>query len=423
VTLTLPTGTMRIAAVVALAVGLTPAAATAAATPAPAAAVTVRVLPATAPFSAPIDVLDSGVIVGNQGDGGGAGDDDATVFAGSRPWVALAGVTVPLGRAGAPYAQANAAAEPGIVAGAAADVAAPDVFTPRRALRWRGLRPETVPSPDVSASAAAVNRAGDVLVDRFFGTQVHLVAADGTTTEVAGAFGTYLSGVSLNSRREALLFGATGGMASTGALTVWRNGVATVLPGMADARSGARLCRGGITESGYVARSYLDLSHLRYQVVLRGRDDVDVALTDPATTDAEVACGAGGDAVNEAGHVIGIVRTRDAAGTTTTRATLWRDGSAVDLGVLPGDVSSRALAVNDRDEVLVQSVAPGGALRSFLWRGGTATELPAPAGYQRYAATHLNNRGFVAGFAVRTADGTPGGEVAGTRAVTWYVGG
>jgi uncharacterized membrane protein len=399
----------------------------AAATPAPTAgpAVAVRVLPATAAFSAPVAVLDTGLVVGNQGPQGSAGDDGATVHGdGARPWVSLAGVTVPLGTGGAPYARATAAAGPAHVVGSVADVANPDLFTPMRAVRWRGARPVPVPSLDpVSAEAQAVNRAGDVLVGRQFGSSLTLAAADGTTTAVTGP-GTYLTGYGVNAAREVLYVAATGGSAGRANFVVWRDGVATPLPGAASGPQQLRLCGSGITESGYVVRSFIDTSPTppAYRVVLRGRSGADVVLSDPAVEQADV-CGGSGRRVNEAGHVAGAVwPLPDGSGTTgPRRATLWRDGTAIDLGVLPGDASSRAMALNDRDDVVVQSTAADGAVRSFLWRAGVRVPLPAPAGYQRAVALDVNESGLVVGVAVRTADGTASGEPVSMRTVTWQV--
>jgi uncharacterized membrane protein len=75
----------------------------------------------------------------------------------------------------------------------------------------------------------------------------------------------------------------------------------------------------------------------------------------------------------------------------------------IDLGTT-GD-ERVATDVNKHDAVLVESSS--GAFdptREFLWRDGTATELPGlvPGGY--LTAEHLNDRGEIAGSA-RASDG------------------
>lgn len=76
--------------------------------------------------------------------------------------------------------------------------------------------------------------------------------------------------------------------------------------------------------------------------------------------------------INESGAVAGNLGVEGAA--SGTRATLWRDGSVIDLGTL-GGTSSVAQAVNDRGHVMGRITAVTGDFRAFLWRDGRMTDL------------------------------------------------
>jgi uncharacterized membrane protein len=87
-------------------------------------------------------------------------------------------------------------------------------------------------------------------------------------------------------------------------------------------------------------------------------------------------------------------------------AVLWgRDGSVQPLGTLPGATESRALAVNERGDVVGSS---GG--RAFLWSGGRVAALPMLAGDTESEAVAIANNGTAVGWSTG-----PGGS----RAVRW----
>jgi probable HAF family extracellular repeat protein len=81
-----------------------------------------------------------------------------------------------------------------------------------------------------------------------------------------------------------------------------------------------------------------------------------------------------------------------------SHACLWKNGKAVDLGTLPGDDTSRALYVNDSDEV----VGVSGFKTAFLWKDGQMYKLqdimdPKP-NWVPAQATVINNKGQIAGW-------------------------
>jgi probable HAF family extracellular repeat protein len=81
-----------------------------------------------------------------------------------------------------------------------------------------------------------------------------------------------------------------------------------------------------------------------------------------------------------------------------------------DLGVLPGDFNSGAIAINDRGEVVGVSGDTQGNTRAFIWRNGLMTDLNrlAPADSPLYLlfAAGINDRGEMVGYGA-----TKGGDI------------
>ncbi|HTU64403.1 MAG TPA: hypothetical protein VMF52_00520 [Steroidobacteraceae bacterium] len=96
-------------------------------------------------------------------------------------------------------------------------------------------------------------------------------------------------------------------------------------------------------------------------------------------------------AINDRGAVAGSTNT--AAG---TRAVLWQNGTAIDLGVTAGASSSFAYDLNDRNEV-VGSVNIGGGSHAMHWRNGTMTLLPALPGEAASSPQAVNTWGAIVG--------------------------
>jgi probable HAF family extracellular repeat protein len=102
-------------------------------------------------------------------------------------------------------------------------------------------------------------------------------------------------------------------------------------------------------------------------------------------------------AINDRGQIAGGIKTANAP---ETHAALWENGAIVDLGVLPGDSSSFAQAINNSGQIIGSSyLTKSGAplrRRAFIWDKGTMLDLPGLDG-QDADALAINDRGQVVG--------------------------
>lgn len=104
--------------------------------------------------------------------------------------------------------------------------------------------------------------------------------------------------------------------------------------------------------------------------------------------------------LNDRGDVVGFADGKDG----TFRAILWKGGkvaSAVDLGVLPGYVSSEAYGINDDRVVLGLLYDKQDRTFPFRWKDGRMTVLRGPDGRRRQADVQdrnaINERGEMVG--------------------------
>lgn len=152
--------------------------------------------------------------------------------------------------------------------------------------------------------------------------------------------------------------------------------------------------------------SIMDLNR-RGQVLGLGEydDDSDLAYVWSQGTFTELRAGGAvlrGVDLDDRGRVAGSV----GLGGGLREAALWRDGAIVRLGVLPGTVASRALALNDAGVVVgVSEAVPGGRGTGFVWCRGTLQPVGV-VGDGWSVAGEVNERGQVAGqLGSTTADG------------------
>lgn len=82
-------------------------------------------------------------------------------------------------------------------------------------------------------------------------------------------------------------------------------------------------------------------------------------------------------------------------------AFVWNRGTMRDLGVLPGDVTSKAYSINSARVVVGFSSSHEGRRRACMWVGDTIVDLntllPRDSGWRLETATAINNRGQIVG--------------------------
>ncbi len=119
-----------------------------------------------------------------------------------------------------------------------------------------------------------------------------------------------------------------------------------------------------------------------------------------------LAIGNAAFAVNNLGQVAGVSAL---PGNTHNRAFLWtKETGMQNLGTLPGDVNSAAMAINDRGQVVGASVdgdIATGNPRPFLWQNGVMTDLntliPSDSPFEFLLLPGgINASGQIAGFGV-----------------------
>lgn len=119
-------------------------------------------------------------------------------------------------------------------------------------------------------------------------------------------------------------------------------------------------------------------------------------------------------AINSRGYIAGL---SDVAGDTTAHAFLWtKEKGMQDLGTLPGDITSNALGMNNKGQVVGGSADANGNGSAFLWEDGVMTNLNTLVcgGSSLFLefAGDINDRGEISGQAIDSNTGALVGFVA-----------
>ena len=98
---------------------------------------------------------------------------------------------------------------------------------------------------------------------------------------------------------------------------------------------------------------------------------------------------------NNRGDIVGSITING-----NKRATLWRNGTMIDLGVLPGHESSTAAGINELGQIVGSSTDLDGSNANvtlpFLWDSGLMTDLGTLSG-DTGSATDINDQGHIVG--------------------------
>lgn len=116
-------------------------------------------------------------------------------------------------------------------------------------------------------------------------------------------------------------------------------------------------------------------------------------------------------AINDVGEVVGFANASAAdAGSLDPLAFAWTPQHGTrNLHTLPGDVTSQALGINNRGEIVGTSCNAKGHCRAFRWRDGVMTNLNKVIGDGGHdiltAADDINDAGTITGQAIDTRTG------------------
>ena len=101
--------------------------------------------------------------------------------------------------------------------------------------------------------------------------------------------------------------------------------------------------------------------------------------------------------INDKGVIVGYSTTA----TGESHAVMWTDGGIVDLGTLPGDDFSQALAINSQGQIVgTSSNISQGVERAFIWENGAMRELGSLPTLPFSRAFSINELSHAAGVSI-----------------------
>ena len=181
---------------------------------------------------------------------------------------------------------------------------------------------------------------------------------------------------------------------------VWQDGVMTALPTLGGNNGFAF---GGVNNRGQIAgfaeNSAQDPACPSPQVL-----DFEAVVWGPRSGQIQELPPYAGDTVgvaqeiNDHGQAVGATGLCSAFSTAITRAVLWQDGSAIDLGNLGSQRFNWAITINERGQVAGAAGVTGDATwHAFFWNNGVMRDLGVLAGDVMSQSNGMNNKGQVVG--------------------------
>ncbi len=105
------------------------------------------------------------------------------------------------------------------------------------------------------------------------------------------------------------------------------------------------------------------------------------------------------NAINSSGQIVGD--SGNPGIPVSIHAFLWSNGTATDLGILPGDTYAVATSINDSGVIVGESYFDPGTGHAFIYENGVMTDLnsflPANSGWVLHTATQIDNADEICG--------------------------
>jgi probable HAF family extracellular repeat protein len=274
---------------------------------------------------------------------------------------------------GADYAFASAINASGTVVGYSGSSTSSGTWS--HAYVWRDGKMTALPDLGSSGQAAAINDSGAV-AGTVYDSSGDVLAAEwtlGKLTALPGLGGTFSEATMIND--AGLVVGESSDASGAGHVVVWQNGRAVDL-GIGNPVA--------VDDRGQVLVNVLPESGSQYAFIW----DHGKQTLLPAGTYAA--------GLNNEGQVVGDVT---APGTSTADGFVWQNGTLTDLGL------EQPTAINDRGQVVEYLYDNG--LFDYQVRNsdGSTIKLVPPTGASA-SATHINDKGLVAGYTEDTVTAT-----------------